>query len=302
MNISPSLKNGSLDVFTGSMGLVLLLILDFRTNIKFDLRWFFIVGALFCCGIGILRGAGLPRNPWRKSAPIISGFWVPLIVLSLAGRSLDADILLAFLLVSALSICSGVFARRTWSDLRPWTSAACLLVPLACVVIVSMSLLPPLMGKLSGQHVNTAAPEFSLTTDDGSIVTSSDLRGKVVVLAFWATWCEPCWRELPKIGKVYASYKGNRNVLFWAVNARAGGDTDQMARAYAKKMRLDLPAAYTENTNAVALGVDGYPALILLDTSGHLRFIHSGYDGSERLESNLAHEIAVLLDSESGTL
>ncbi len=213
--------------------------------------------------------------------------------------ALGADILIAFLLVSSLSICCGVLARRTWARDRRMASVAFLLLPLGCVVLASISLLPPLMGKLSGQHVNTPAPEFSLTTDDGKVVTSSELRGKVVVLAFWATWCEPCWQELPRVEKVYAAYKDNPAVLFWAVNARAGGDTDGMARAYAKKMRLGLPVAYTENVNAIRLGVDGYPALVLLDATDHLRFIHSGYDGSERHESNLAHEIAILLDQGS---
>src|SRR5258708_3008635 len=38
----------------------------------------------------------------------------------------------------------------------------------------------------------------SLTTEDGRALTSAELRGKVVILAFWATWCEPCWHELPR--------------------------------------------------------------------------------------------------------
>ncbi|MGO8734318.1 MAG: TlpA family protein disulfide reductase [Terriglobia bacterium] len=299
MKIPPSLKSGLLDVLMGFLGLVLLLILDFRTDIKFDLRWFFIVGALFCCVLGVLRGEGPPRNPWLKGVLIISGFSVPLLTLSLTGMALGADILVAFLLVSSLSICCGVLARRTWARDRRMASVTFLLLPLGCVVLASISLLPPLMGKLSGQHVNTPAPEFSLTTEEGKILTSPELRGKVVVLAFWATWCEPCWQELPKVEKVYTSYKDNRAVLFWAVNARAGGDTDEIARAFAKKMRLGLPVAYTENANAIRLGVDGYPTLVLLDAAGHVRFIHNGYDGSERLEPNLAHEIAILLDQGS---
>ena len=181
-------------------------------------------------------------------------------------------------------------------DARSAKGNRCISVaPLGCVVLASILLLPPLMGKLSGQHVNLPAPEFSLTTEDGKVLTSAGLRGKVVVLAFWATWCEPCWQELPRVEKVYASYKDSRAVIFWAVNARAGGDTDEMAEAFAKKMRLGLPLAYTENANAVRLGVDGYPTLVLVDASGRVRFIHHGYDGSERLESNLAHEIAGLL-------
>jgi thiol-disulfide isomerase/thioredoxin len=296
MEIPPPLKTGLLDVLTGFLGLVLLLVLDFGTKIKFDLRWFFISGASFCCALGFLRGESPPRNPWLKGLLIISGLSVPLLILSFAGMAFGAvDILVAFLFVSSVSTCCGVLARRNWVRDRRMAIFTFLLLPLGCVVLAAIWLLPPLMGRLSGQHVNMPAPEFLLTTEDGKVFASSELKGKVVVLAFWATWCEPCWQELPRVEKVYASYKNNRAVLFWAVNARAGGDTDEMARAYAKKMRLGLPVAYTENANAVRLGVDGYPTLVLLDASGRLRFIHSGYDGSERLESNLAHEIASLL-------
>ena len=295
MKLPPLLKTGLIDVLTGLLGLVLLLILDFATPIKFDLRWFFIVGALFCGALGFLRNETPPGNPWFKSALITSGLAVPLVILSFTGMDLGADILVAFLLVASVSICCGVFARRTWVRNRRKAVVAFLLLPLGCVVLASVLLLPPLMGKLSGQHVNVPAPEFSLATDDGKVLTSAELRGKVVVLAFWATWCEPCWQELPRVEKVYASYKNSRSVFFWAVNARAGGDTDEMAEAFAKKMRLGLPLAYTANANAAGLGVDGYPTLVLVDTTGHVRFIHHGYDGSERLESNLAHEIATLL-------
>jgi hypothetical protein len=67
------------------------------------------------------------------------------------------------------------------------------------------------------------------------------------------------------------------------------------ARAHAKKMRLGLPVAYTENANAIRLGVSGCPTLILLEAGSRLRFIHDGYDASERLQSNLADEIRKLL-------
>ena len=295
MELPPLLKIGLLDVLTGFLGLVLLLILDFRTGIKFDLRWFFTVGTAFCCALGFLRSESTPRNPWVKGLLISSGLCVPLLVVSLTRMALDAGILIAFLVASCVSICCGVLARQSWGRDRRVAGITFLLLPLGCVVLASISLLPPLMARLSGQHVNLPAPEFSLTAEDGRVLTSAELRGKVVILAFWATWCEPCWHELPRVEKVYASYRDNRAVLFLAVNARAGGDADETARAYAEKMRLGIPIAYTENANAIRLGVNGYPALIVLDASGRLRFIHDGYDASERLESNLTHEIANLL-------
>jgi thiol-disulfide isomerase/thioredoxin len=298
MKIPPLLKSGSLDVLTGFLGLALLLILGLSTSIKFDLRRFFIVVATFCCALGFLRGENQPRNPWLKGLLIFSGLGVPLLALSLMGKAFGTYTLIGFLLVSSVSIYCGVLARRSWIRDKQMASVAFLLLPLGCVVLASISLLPPLMGTLSGHHVNVPAPEFSLTTEDGKVLSSADLRGKVVVLAFWATWCEPCWQELPRVEKVYGLYKDNPTVLFWAVNGRAGGDADGMARAYAKKMRLGVPVAYMENANAIRLGVNGYPTLILLDATGRLRFIHSGYDGSERFESNLANEIASLLTRE----
>jgi thiol-disulfide isomerase/thioredoxin len=290
------LKIGLLDVLTGLSGLVLLLIIDFRTPIKFDLRWFFTVGAVFCCALGFLRSGSAYGNAWVKGLLISSGFGVPLLVLSLTGMGLDTGILIAFLVVSSASTCCGALARQNWRDGKRLASAIFLLLPLGCVVLASISVLPPLMTRLSGQHVNKPAPEFSMTTENGRVLTSAELRGKVVILAFWASWCEPCWHELPTVAKVYATYQDNRSVLFWAVNAQAGGDTIETARAYAKRMQLALPVAYTENAIAIRLGVNGYPKLIVLDTEGRLRFIHDGYDASERLESTLTHEIGDLLD------
>jgi len=295
MKFPTVLKTVLLDMLTGLLGLVLLLILDFRTPIKFDLRWFFTVGATFCCALGFLRSRGAERNPWVKGAIISSGFGVPLLILSLIGMALDAGILIAFLAVSTLSICCGTFARLKWSGNKR-VAIPILLLPVGGVCLASITLLPPLMARLSGEHVNLAATEFSLTTEDGTVLSSGEMRGKVVVLTFWATWCEPCWRELPRVAKVYANYRDNRSVLFWAVNAQAGGDTVETARMYAKKMHIALPVAYTENASATRLGVDGYPTLVLLDAEGRPRFIHNGYDASERLESNLKHEIVDLLD------
>jgi thiol-disulfide isomerase/thioredoxin len=297
-----------LDVLTGLLGLILVLVLDFRTGIKFDLRWFFMAGASVCFVLGFLRHEKEPDhsapatswtpNSWSKPVLIISGFSVPVLVLLLAGMSFGGTgIWVAFLFLCIHLDCLRGYGAGGYGCMRVAKATGWFLfLPLGCIFVASMWLLPTVMGKLSGRHLNNPAPDFSLSTDSGKAVTLTELTGKVVVLAFGATWCEPCWQELPRVEKVSAFYKDNRGVVFWAVNARAGGDTDDLARAFAKRMRLHLPIAYSENATALSLGVEGYPTLILLDAGGHIRFIHDGYDGSERLESNLFREIANLLN------
>ena len=148
-----------------------------------------------------------------------------------------------FFVTSVLLTFAGVEARRSWTPDKRMAWLKFFLLGGGVLVVASFLVLPPLMEKLSGKHVDTPAPEFSLTTEDGRVVHSSELRGKVVVLAFWATWCEPCWQELPRVEKVYASYRNSGDVLFWAVDTHAGGDTEERARAFARKMKLALPVA-----------------------------------------------------------
>src|SRR5260221_494161 len=61
------------------------------------------------------------------------------------------------------------------------------------------------------------APDFTLTTFDGKTVRLSDLKGKVVVLNFWATWCGPCRAEAPQLQALWQKYK-DRGVLFLGVD------------------------------------------------------------------------------------
>jgi len=295
VTIQPSLRTGLLDVIGGFLALGLLMVLAFSTRMKFDLRWFFGVAASIACALGLLRGKDRSGSPLSKGLLLISGFCLPVVVLSVTGRAFGPELMIGLVFASSISIFGGIFGRRAWSRQQPTLCVVFSLLPVACLVCASRLVLPALMGRLSGEHVDLTEPEFSLVTDDGKAVTASSMKGKVVVMAFWATWCQHCWQELPRVEKVYASYKDNRGVLFWAVDAHAGGDTDESARACAANMRLALPLAYTENTNAARLGVDGYPTLVLLDSAGHIRFIHHGYDASEPLESNLAHEIRSLL-------
>jgi len=82
---------------------------------------------------------------------------------------------------------------------------------------------------------------------------------------------------------VYEQYRQSPNVAFYAVGGPWGDDTVEKESAFAKQIGLNLPLAFGSPKIRQALGVGGFPALIILDRAGHVRLIHSGYDASEHL-------------------
>jgi cytochrome c biogenesis protein CcmG/thiol:disulfide interchange protein DsbE len=86
-----------------------------------------------------------------------------------------------------------------------------------------------------GPRASGPAPDFSLTGFDGRVVTLSQLRGQVVVINFWASWCQPCRQEAAYLERTWRKYQ-NKAVVFIGVD---WSDTEKDARAYIKE--FDLP-------------------------------------------------------------
>lgn len=132
------------------------------------------------------------------------------------------------------------------------------------------------------------APDFTVTTLSGAEIALADLRGSVVVLDFWATWCGPCRRELPLVQKTHEDFKG-QNVTFLGISIDA--DTS-LVRPYLEKNNLTLPVAASRDVGR-AYGASSIPRLVVIDGRGQLRYIHSGYHPD--LEQVLPEEIEELL-------
>jgi len=147
-------------------------------------------------------------------------------------------------------------------------------------------------GQLTAQPLGQPAPDFSLKTVDGREVKLSDYRGRRVIVAFWASWCGPCLFEMPTLTDFYRSQGGNVEVLAVSMD-----DTIDDARAYARQNRLPFPVLFDAGQRvAEAYGVEGIPALFVLDTAGVVRAHHQGLIPS--LQSTLAAELE---PSPSGT-
>jgi thiol-disulfide isomerase/thioredoxin/predicted negative regulator of RcsB-dependent stress response len=133
---------------------------------------------------------------------------------------------------------------------------------------------------LDGRRADGQAPEFQLADLGGKTVKLSDLRGQVVVLDFWGTWCPPCREELPHIQALHASYAGR--------GVRVIGMNYEQPEEDAARMRLvrDFVASnnYTfpvlvdhEFTAGEAYGIEAFPTVVVVDKTGRIRYRNEGF-------------------------
>ncbi|MEZ4667310.1 MAG: TlpA disulfide reductase family protein [Anaerolineae bacterium] len=116
-----------------------------------------------------------------------------------------------------------------------------------------------------GLNVGDLAPNFNSVLDDGKPVKLSDLRGQVVVLNFWATWCGPCKIEMPEFQSAYAE-NGDKGFTVLAVN---NVETTEAVREFRKQMQLTFPLVMDESgTIQKAYAIVSYPSTFVLDREG----------------------------------
>jgi thiol-disulfide isomerase/thioredoxin len=281
------------DVLTGLAALVLFLLGDIFFHIAADLRILVVALALLYLIAGFVRGHGRPGNAWLKGLLVSSGSSLVLLVL-LWNQVPHASLALILLIANLFAVC-GTRVRHLRAARFGTRAALTLFVGLAALVFAALTTIPPLTTRLATHKTSAPAPTFSISRLDGTVVNSSDLRGRVVVLDFWATWCPACRREMPELEKLYRQYQGNAKVSFWAVDVREGGDTLEKARDFMQKSGYTLPVAFGSQKLCDALSPQGFPSLIIIDASGRIRLVHTGYDRSELLQKELSTAIDALL-------
>jgi peroxiredoxin len=124
------------------------------------------------------------------------------------------------------------------------------------------------------------APGFSLPTLKGGNVGLSAYQGKVVVLDFWASWCEPCKKELPELEKLAREFSGKAAVL--SVNIDKSRDN---AERMVRQLGLSFDVAL-DPLGGVAATYDlpKMPSSFVVDKGGVVRFVHEGFEGPSDVE------------------
>lgn len=140
----------------------------------------------------------------------------------------------------------------------------------------------PIPGQTGSFLVNQPAPDFELKTLEGERVRLSELRGKPVVLNFWASWCGPCRRELPVLSDLYDSLK-KKGLVVYGVNDQGKGE----ARAYMQKAALAFPTLDDSGLKAHRLyRVQSIPSMFVIDGEGKVvRFLRGAHGREEMLEA-----------------
>jgi len=282
------------DILTGLAALVLFVLGDSYFHVGADLRICVVALAVLYLCAGLVRGHGSPGNAWLKGLLVNSGS--SLVVLVLGWASLPHIVLAILLLIANLFTICGVRVRHLWAAQSAARGGMMVFVSLAALVVAAVATIPALTTRIATRKTSTPVPVFSISRLDGTVVSSSDFRGRVVVLDFWATWCPVCRRELPELEKLYRRYQGNSMVSFWAVDVQKNGETPQKARDFMQKAGYTLPVAFSSQKSFEALNPEGLPSLIVIDQSGRIRLVHTGYDRSEQLQGELSKQIDTLLD------
>lgn len=155
--------------------------------------------------------------------------------------------------------------------------------------------------EIQSDMIDKEVPDLHLTDPDGKAVELADLKGKTVVLDFWATWCGPCIQSFPGMEKAMQHFKNNDDVEFYYVNTFQREDEDERHEKVANFIDdNDYPfdILYDENADndfktASNFGITGIPTKIIIGPDGKWNFTKVGYGGNN---DKLLDEIKIMVE------
>jgi thiol-disulfide isomerase/thioredoxin len=158
------------------------------------------------------------------------------------------------------------------------------------LAVISFALLAARRPQPPGSTIGPA-PEMAIVTQQGGRTALSDLRGKVVLIDFWATWCGPCRMSIPGIQKLYTKY---RDRGFEVLGVALERDDGSQIPAFVKEMGMTYPVGMPAQRELV----NGYdprsiPLMVLVDRAGNIQWRQEGF--SRDIEAEIESRVTNLL-------
>jgi thiol-disulfide isomerase/thioredoxin len=153
--------------------------------------------------------------------------------------------------------------------------------------------------ELLAEKINTPAPDFTLTNTEGNTVTLSALKGKTVILDFWATWCGPCKMSFPAMQVLVDKYKNNPEVKILFIDTWEKFPTDkeklEKVTSYITGKKFTFHVLMDYNSKVVAsYGITGIPTKCIIDKNGMIRY---KIVGAETNAGKLVDEMEIMINS-----
>ena len=251
-----------------------------------DLRLLYVSGALLLGFAAFLLGAPAP------------GDWIVAVLLLFASTFLFAFFVLPQtpLLWPTLLLWGAIVV---WLLFRKRFARMVTIVAAMTLIAVSVwycvFYIPVQVQRTLTRVGNGTAPPFTLQPISKNPVPTRFTPGKILVLDFFATWCSPCIAELPELERVRADLQTRRDIEFVLVGTNKGGDTPDRVRSFAQHRHVSLPVAFDpEQATMRAFALNGFPNLVVIDRTGHVRLTHTGYNSSE---TSFRRDLTQLLQS-----
>ena len=134
------------------------------------------------------------------------------------------------------------------------------------------------------------APTFALPSRGGDTVTLEKLKGQVVMINFWASWCGPCRTEMPLLDQMYKRYS---SLGFTLLGVNVESDTKD-AEKLLQQVPVSFPVLFDkENKVSKLYEVNAMPSTVFIDRKGNVRYLHRGYKNGD--EGEYLNQIRALL-------